>query len=259
MTDSSKSAYYFITGHSGCGLKHIAQMCAAVNIDIQHNKTGLFGIASWRSSPNRVCTRIHIVENPFTAIPYIAEHQEYNATARTDFLRQHTSTNLALYSKTNAAAHSFLAMNAFIKNSPVSVTINYENMTPLADLFDHSEYARPQFNHKRAPADPLSFKWRELPPNVMSLLDEYCIKYNYPKLTVQITNNTVPRSVPTTIQVQGPRMREHAISQTFMGAAHEGPAEKSQDAQIRPRINHQVVLTQNLVEPTRRKKFESGY
>ncbi len=261
MNPAELSEQIIIIGHPCCGSAELAEICTAFGCDVGYSRWEKDGIASLTLVVDGTSLRvenkylIHHVRNPLQALPDIIEEDQNGDSYdyRKQILQRKYKINLDNYSPLNKAALSFILWNNMIAEQKPGLVVRVEDAAePL------KQYARnclgwnlkdvnlSKYGRRVSPQLESFDAWSSLRSDVRNFLDDWCSKYNYPKLSESITP---PTKVMTSIL--GPRNRKPTVIPVL-----ESPGD---DINIRPRLVHNVVVpSQATAEVTSRQRARMG-
>ncbi len=267
-----------IIGHPRCGSAYLATLFSAHAYDVRSEEWGEDGIASWTLAINPKDLQalkaagglrrpvgvenkyiIHHVRDPIQALPDIIEEDQNRASYdyRKKILLTKYQVNLDDYLPLDRAAISFILWNKMIAEQEPGLVIHVEDA--IAPLREHARKlgwnlekqlkGLPSYTQTKLQVD-----WSSLRPDLLDVLDAWCLAYKYPNLSESIMENTQVKSVST---VLGPRNRQSTPSSVQTKQSTDEPLET--DADIKPRLVRNVVVqSQAKIDLTARQRSKLG-
>ena len=208
---------YLILGHPRCGTGYSSQLFKSYGIDIGHEQMGQDGISCWQyvikddipkfskknlKNKNRNNHNfnkiIHTVRDPMSALPSIyhtetpkganPKHWAYKFMIESHNWRK-KKLKLSDDNIFEFVAQSFIKWNKLIEKdtpdfilkieSPHNIITYFENELNLKKIKEaDTSYNSRKYDNK--------FKWEKVTKETLELLDKFCDKYNYKKISERI-------------------------------------------------------------------------
>jgi len=287
-----------IVGHPKTGFKYISDLFLYFDYDVKHMAMGIHGTANWmwtltpqdsfyteiktnRPADPETLQIIHLVRNPFFAIPIIIkddlattnskDKEDSSLDIRKKVIYHQFRVNLDEYTSLDRAVLSFLLWNKLIEEQSPVTAIQVENAAEqLSDYLSTNGFSIKQ--NGRIPSRQLAHvppvDWSTLRPDLLKYLNEWCTEYEYPTISEQCApppvqapqvqappvQAPVPAQLPPPVPpvggllINGPRRRDqHTPTQTFMGAPGVPPPPQQttsggENVVIRPRVTHPIFV-----------------
>ena len=208
---------YLILGHPRCGTGYSAELFKSYGLNIGHERMGPDGISCWQyvikddlpnfskkdlDSKNRnqysFDKMVHTIRDPFTALPSIyhtetpsganPKHWAYKFMVQSHNWRKQ-KLNLSDENTFEFVAQSFLKWNELIENDIPDILLKIESHDNIISYFENElelkkikgvdkSYNSRKYDNK--------FKWDKITDSTLLLLDNFCDKYQYKKISERI-------------------------------------------------------------------------
>lgn len=193
-------------GHPRTGTGYMTTVYKALGLDIGHEKVGKDGISDWalsfdnfpswdtRNLPIKEARTfekfnpkyiIYNVRDPWTSISAI-RHEIYS-----EYLRVKVIPNFMDYEGYERAIISLLGFDEQIrKNRKVDAVVRIEHPEDFLEIDFLSKLPLEQYPTKiynaRKHTQMTHEDWMKISPDLIERLDQYCTRYNYPKISDRI-------------------------------------------------------------------------
>jgi|7_EtaG_2_1085326.scaffolds.fasta_scaffold67174_2 hypothetical protein len=208
---------YLVLGHPRCGTGYSAELFKSYGLNIGHERMGSDGISCWQyvikddlpqfskkdlNNKNRNQYNfdkiVHTIRDPFTALPSIyytetptganPKHWSYKFILQSHKWRKE-KLELSDTNPFEFVAQSFLKWNELIENDSADIILKIESPDKLISYLEDTlklkkiGEAKKFYNSRKYDN---KFQWRKISPTTISMLDKFCDKYNYEKISKRL-------------------------------------------------------------------------